>query len=45
MNNETRDDDEPLALIDLGDAATETRQISPFGFYPDAQFNYGWLPW
>lgn len=33
---------EELELVDLGDAAIETRQISPFGSNPDSTYVIGW---
>lgn len=36
--------DEPVELFDLGDATVETKQVSPFGGYPDSQFNWGLYP-
>lgn len=33
---------EELELVDLGDAAAETRMISPFGTNPDSAYGIGW---
>lgn len=34
---------EEVKLVDLGDAAVETRQISPIGSNPDSQYVLGWI--
>ena len=35
---------EEVEIVDLGDAAIETRQISPFGHNPDSAYVWGWAP-
>jgi hypothetical protein len=35
-------DSEELELVDFGDAAVETRQISPIGHNPDSAYVWGW---
>lgn len=39
MENETN---EALALQDLGDATTETKQVSPLGPFWDSYYGHGW---
>lgn len=34
---------EEVELVDLGDAAIETRQISPVGMNPDSAYGVGWI--
>lgn len=37
--------EEEIELIDLGDAAVETKQCAPMALFPDSWFGYGSHAW
>jgi hypothetical protein len=40
-----KDKGEPIELVDLGDAAVETKQCAPAAFVPDSWFGWGTHSW